>query len=115
MTEKALSITRVFIVIFGAAALVFSIVSIEHLVTLALTSFSGTALLAPLILIGLLSKKRPGLLIPVCTIVALVVFVASLAEIIPGRYGEIDIRMFLFLFLAIASGFEVMRLKLQKQ
>ena len=112
--RRALAITRIFIVVFGAAALVFSIISIEHLVTLALTSFSGTALLAPLILIGLLSRKRPGLLIPVCTIIALTVFIISLADVIPGRYGNIDIRMFLFLFLAVASIVELLKLRLMK-
>ena len=112
--KKALSITRVFIVIFGGAALVFSIISIEHLVTLALTSFSGTALLAPLILVGLLSKKRPGLLIPISTIIALVIFLLSLAEVIPGVYGNIDIRMFLFVSMALISGIEVLRMRSQK-
>ena len=38
--KKAVSITRVFIVIFGLLALIFSVVSTEHLVLLARTSFT---------------------------------------------------------------------------
>jgi SSS family solute:Na+ symporter len=82
-------------------------------VSLALTSFSGTALLAPLILMGILSKKKPGLLIPICTILALLVFVLSLAEVVPGKFGMVDIRMILFSFLTIITGIEILRLKLR--
>lgn len=111
--KKALSITRIFIGVFGVAALIFSILSIEHLVSLALTSFSGTALLAPLILMGILSEKKPGLLIPVCTILSLLVFVLSLAEVVPAKFGAVDIRMILFSFLAVITGIEMLRLRLQ--
>ncbi len=111
--KEALATTRIFIAVFGIAALVFSILSIEHLVSLALTSFSGTALLAPLILTGLLSKKKPGLLIPIATILALVIFILSLMNFIPGRFGTVDIRMILFASLAIVTGIEIIRLKTQ--
>jgi SSS family solute:Na+ symporter len=109
--KEALAITRIFILVFGVAALIFSVLSIEQLVPLALTSFSGTALLAPLILTGILSEKRPGLLIPVSTSLALLIFIASLINLGPSYFGSIDIRMILFSFLAIVTLIEVMRLK----
>jgi SSS family solute:Na+ symporter len=111
--QKALVITRIFILVFGVVALIFSILSSEHLVLLARTSFSGTALLAPLILIGLLSDKKPGLLIPVCTLVAISAFVLSLAEILPDRFGVVEIEMILFLFLAVISLVELLKLRSQ--
>lgn len=109
--KKALATTRIFIVVFGAAALVFSILSLEHLVSLALTSFSGTALLAPLILMGVLSRRQPGLLIPICTIIVLAVFILSLVNLLPGKFGIVDIRMILFAFLTLVTIVEVLRLK----
>ena len=56
--RKALSVTRVFILVFAVIALIFSILSSEHLVLLARTSFAGTAMLGPLILMGILSKRN---------------------------------------------------------
>ena len=109
--KKALAITRVFILVFGVIALIFSILSSEHLVLLARTSFAGTAMLGPLILVGVLSNKSPGLLIPVCTLIALLVFVLSSAGIIPGRFGPVEIEMLLFAFLLLATGIELIRLR----
>jgi len=109
--KKALAITRVFILVFGVIALVFSILSSEHLVLLALKSFAGTAMLGPLILVGVLSNKKPGLLIPICTLIALLVFVLSSAGIIPNEYYTIKIEAFLFCFLIIATGIELLRLR----
>lgn len=109
--KKALAVTRIFIVVFGVAALIFSILSIEHLVTLALTSFSGTALLAPLILVGILNKKQPGQLIPVCTVIALGVFILSLINVLPDNVGSVDIRMILFVFMTLAAIIEIIRLR----
>jgi len=109
--KRALAITRVFILVFGVIALVFSILSSEQLVLLARTSFAGTAMLGPLILVGILSEKRPGLLIPVCTSIALLVFVLSSAGVIPGRFGPVEIEMLLFAFLLLATGIELVRLR----
>ncbi len=109
--KKALAITRVFILVFGVIALVFSILSSEHLVLLALKSFAGTAMLGPLILVGVLSNKKPGLLIPICTLIALLVFVLSSAGVIPNEYYTIKIEAFLFCFLIMATGIELVRLK----
>ncbi len=113
--KRALAITRVFILVFGVIALVFSILSSEQLVLLARTSFAGTAMLGPLILVGILSRKRPGLLIPICTLVALLVFVLSSAGVIPDRIGPLEIEMLLFSFLLMVTGIELLRLKLQKE
>jgi SSS family solute:Na+ symporter len=109
--KRALAITRIFILVFGVIALVFSILSSEQLVLLARTSFAGTAMLGPLILVGILSEKRPGLLIPVCTLIALLVFVLSSAGVIPGRFGPVEIEMLLFVFLLLATGIELVRLR----
>ena len=75
--KKAVSITRIFIVVFGVLALIFSIVSTEHLVLLARTSFTGTAMMAPMILVGILSPKKPSRLMPLATLTALILFILA--------------------------------------
>jgi len=113
--EEALKITRIFIVVFGAAALIFSIISLEHLVQLALTSFKGTALLAPLILFGLLSTRKPSPLIPIATALALFILLLSLFGIIPGMFGSVDLVLLLFGFLATVSLVEFIKLRTVRQ
>lgn len=113
--KKALTITRIFILVIGVIALIFSILSSEHLVLLARTSFAGTAMLGPLILVGILSKKRPGLLIPISTLLALLVFVISNAGVIPERFGPVEMEIILFTFLLVVTGIELLRLRSQKE
>ncbi|MDH3709204.1 MAG: sodium:solute symporter family protein [Cyclobacteriaceae bacterium] len=104
--QKALFITRIFIVVFGVLALVFSIISSEHLVLLARTSFAGTAMMGPMILVGILSSHKPSRLMPVLTVVALMAFILAKAGIIPARIWILDIEIFLFLSLSIGVLFE---------
>ncbi len=100
--QKALFITRIFILVFGLLALIFSIISSEHLVLLARTSFAGTAMMGPMILVGILSSKKPTRLMPLLTVVALMLFILAKAGIIPARVWVLDIEIWLFLGLSIA-------------
>ena len=99
--QKALSITRIFIFVFGLLALIFSIFSSEHLVLLARTSFVGTAMMGPMILVGVLSSKKPSHLMPGVTILALASFILSKAGILPAKVWALDIEIFLFLCLVL--------------
>ena len=83
--KKAISITRIFIMVFGLLALIFSIVSTEHLVLLARTSFTGTAMMGPMILVGILSGKKLSKLMPIVTLLALVVFILSKMGMVPSQ------------------------------
>lgn len=113
--KKAIMITRIFIAVFGIMALVFSILSTEHLVLLARTSFAGTAMMAPMILMGILSKRKPTALLPIVTLVALVVFILAKARIFPSKILELEIELLLFLILAMASVLEFLLLRKHRE
>ena len=67
-TERAVMLrTKLAIVFFALAALVFAIFSSDQLVLLARVSFAGTALLAPLVLGAILSRHPPGVEVIVAT------------------------------------------------
>jgi len=106
--KKAVSITRIFILVFAILALIFSIVSTEHLVLLARTSFTGTAMMAPMILVGILSSKKLSPLMPIITLVALLSFIFSKMGILPASLGSLQMEMLLFIGLAISALIEVL-------
>lgn len=105
--KKAVSITRIFILVFGLLALIFSIVSTEHLVLLARTSFTGTAMMAPMILVGILSAKKLSRLMPLMTLMALLVFILAKLGILPSKIGMFEMEIILFFSLAMAALIEV--------
>ncbi len=105
--KKALLITRIFIVVFGVLALIFSIISSDQLVLLARTSFSGTAMMGPMILIGLLSSKKPSRLMPIVTFIVLISYILSKAGVLPSKIWVLEIEIFLFLCLAVAACIEI--------
>lgn len=98
-----LSRTRIAMVIFGLAALVFSILSSDELVLLARISFAGTSLMAPMIFIAIFLQHPPGKAIPFITFAGLIVFVLSQLEWIPGTVMNIRMDLFLLILLSILS------------
>lgn len=110
--KKAVSITRIFILVFGLLALVFSIVSTEHLVLLARTSFTGTAMMAPMILVGILSFKKLSRLMPLITLAALIIFILAKIGIVPTKIWVLEMEIVLFLCLALAAFIEVTFIRL---
>ena len=97
--DKTLTRTRIGIIFFALAALVFSLVASDRLVMLARVSFAGTALSAPMILAAILREKPPSKWIVLMTAVAIVVFLLSLLEVLPAMVGFL--RMDLALLLAL--------------
>ncbi|WP_339711520.1 hypothetical protein [uncultured Kriegella sp.] len=112
--KKAISITRTFIMVFGLLALIFSIVSTEHLVLLARTSFTGTAMMGPMILVGILSGKKLSKLMPLATLFVLVVFILSKLGIVPGKIWILQTEIVLFSVLALAVVFEILVIRSTK-
>jgi len=98
--KTALRLTRLSIVFFGAAALVFSILSSDQLVLLALSSFRGTALLGPMVLGGILARRAPGAEVATATGVALVLFLGAEAGVVPASVGPIRTDLLLLGLLA---------------
>ena len=112
--KKAISITRIFIMVFGLLALIFSIVSTEHLVLLARTSFTGTAMMGPMILVGILSGKKLSKLMPIVTLLALVVFILSKMGMVPSQIWLLQTEIVLFSVLALAVFFELVVIRSTK-
>ena len=99
--DKTLTRTRIGIIFFALAALVFSLIASDKLVLLARVSFAGTALAAPMILAAVLRERPPSKWIVVLTAVAIVVFISSLLELIPSNIGFLRMDLALLLILGL--------------
>ena len=105
--DKTLTRTRIGIIFFALAALVFSLIASDRLVMLARVSFAGTALAAPMILAAILRERPPSKWIVVLTAVAIVVFISSLLEIIPAKVGVLRMDLALLLSLGLFTAISV--------
>jgi SSS family solute:Na+ symporter len=100
--KKMMNITRVGIACFAVIVFVFSMLSSDELVMLARTSFAGTGLMAPMIFVGILSKRKIGILLPIFTLASMLLFIASLLKIIPDMVlGVLRLDLFLMLSLGL--------------
>lgn len=95
--------TKVSIVVFALSALIFSILSSDQLVALALKSFAGTSLLAPMVLSGIFAENRPGPVIPAATGVGLLLFLGAQFGLVPGRLGGWPLELLLLAALAVVA------------
>jgi len=98
--KKLMLGTRLALIFFGVAALVFSILSSNQLVLLARVSFAGTSLMAPMIFAAILSSKPPGFEIVVLTFAGLLIFISSLFGLLPAELAGIRIETFILLCLS---------------
>jgi SSS family solute:Na+ symporter len=113
-TDRAQMIrTRIAMIFFAIAALVFSVLSSDQLVLLARVSFAGTSLLAPMIFYAVFNKKKPGKEVILLTFIGLVVFILSLLKIIPDSVLNIRMDLFLLLSLGILTIVSAIRSKLK--
>ena len=101
-TERAVMLrTKLAIVFFAVAALVFAVLSNDQLVLLARVSFAGTAMLGPLVLAGIFSKTPPGLEVIVVTAAGVVVFGISSLGVMPASVGGVRMDLLLFAVLGL--------------
>jgi len=105
--KHGMRITRIAIMIFGASALAFSILSSDQFVLLAVASFKGTAMMGPMILAAIFSRKAPHQSIAWVSAGALLVFIGSLVKIdgnplVPGKIGAIQTSL---LMMIVVTGF----------
>jgi len=92
---------RIAIISFALGALVFSLLSSDQLVLLARISFAGTAMLGPLVILGVFSKKPMGIFMIVVSGLGLGAFILSQAGVLPAMVGPF--RMDLFLMIILTS------------
>jgi SSS family solute:Na+ symporter len=95
--------TRLAIIAFALASLVFAILSSDQLVLLARVSFAGTALMGPMVLAGILSRTAPGREILWLTALSLLLFVLSLLGIIPDQLGKMRLDLTLLIVNALVA------------
>jgi SSS family solute:Na+ symporter len=105
--DKTLTRTRIGIIFFALAALVFSLIASDRLVMLARVSFAGTALAAPMILAAILRERPPSKWIVLLTGAAIVVFLLSLLEVIPDKVGYLRMDLALLLVLGLFTAISI--------
>ena len=101
------------IFLFALSALVFSLLSSDELVLLARLSFSGTALMGPMIMLGIFSKRPQGVSIIVLSALALFIFILSNLGWFPKQITSIRTDLFLMIVLGVAAivNFSILRSK----
>ncbi|MEZ4896567.1 MAG: hypothetical protein R2806_07020 [Saprospiraceae bacterium] len=107
--QQALRTTRGAIFLFAVICLLFSLFSPDELVLLARLSFTGTALMAPMIFLGIFTRNAAKhRWMPWITLVAILAFILSSFGILPTKFGLIRTDLLLLFtlgFLALAVGF----------
>jgi SSS family solute:Na+ symporter len=101
--EDNLKPIRIVILLFAVSALVFSLVSSDELVLLARLSFSGTALMGPMILLGVFSNRPQGVAMIILSMVALLLFILSNLGWFPKQILSFRTDLFLMMVLGAAA------------
>jgi len=94
---------RLAIISFALASLAFSLLSSDQLVMLARVSFAGTAMMGPLVILGVFAKKPQGPAMILLSGVALVLFILSQLSVVPGTIGPLRTDLLLLMVLALAA------------
>ena len=102
--ELMLRWARIAIFIFAILSLLFALVTTDQLVLLARTSFAGTAIMAPMIFVGIFHDRASSMRwLPILTLVGLLIFVASLLGLIGGKVAGIRMDLLVLGLLAVVA------------
>ncbi len=94
---------RLAIISFALAALVFSLLSSDQLVLLARVSFAGTAMMGPLVILGIFSRKPQGVFMIVVSGLGLLTFILSQAGVLPETLGPLRMDLSLMILLTTCA------------
>lgn len=94
---------RLVIFFFALSALIFSLVSSDELVLLARLSFSGTALMGPMIILGIFSNRPSGITMIILSLLALLIFILSNLGWFPKNILSLKTDLFLMIILGLAG------------
>ena len=92
---------KIAIICFALGSLIVAILTGDQLVLLARVSFAGTAIMAPFIFAVILTRQTPGIEIIIATGLGLLLFLLSLADLIPNNYFSIRLDLLIFFGLFI--------------
>ena len=99
--KKVLTTTKIGMVVFALAALIFSLVSSNEFALLARVSFAGTGLLAPMIISAIVTDKKLNMIVVWATALSVVVFILSLLGFIPSQFFGMRLDLILFIVLGL--------------
>ncbi len=94
---------RIAIITFAVFSLLFSLFSSDQLVLLARISFAGTAMMGPLVILGILAKKPTGWFMVLASGLGLAAFILSQAGILPAEVGPFRMDLFLMITLSVCG------------
>jgi SSS family solute:Na+ symporter len=94
---------RLVILLFALSALIFSLLSSDELVLLARLSFSGTALMGPMIILGIFSKRPQGFAMILLSFLALLIFILSNLGWFPIQILSFRTDLLLMILLGVAA------------
>ncbi len=100
--KRAMRITRISLFFFAAVVMVFSTLMSDQLALLARVSFTGTAMMAPIVLMAVIKKRKPAKEVILISFLALIIYLLSLAGVVPDHIGALNLDLTLFLFLAVS-------------
>jgi SSS family solute:Na+ symporter len=92
--------TKIGIFVFALIALGFSELIKDQIALLARVSFAGTAIMGPMIILGILSDRKISSWLIYASFIGLVIFLLSLARVLPSMV--LGIRMDLLVFSTLA-------------
>lgn len=101
--KKAMRTTRISLFVFAAIVLVFSTLMGDELALLARVSFTGTAMMAPIVLMAVIKKSKPAKGVIILSLLAFFTYLLSLANVVPDQIGPLRLDLFLYFFLIITN------------
>jgi len=101
--KKVMLITRISLFFFAGVVMLFSTLMSDELALLARVSFTGTAMMAPIVLMAVIGKKKPPRAIILVSFLAFITYLLSLAGVIPSHVGGLQLDLALYLLLIIST------------
>jgi SSS family solute:Na+ symporter len=100
--KRAMRITRISLFFFAAVVMVFSTLMSDELALLARVSFTGTAMMAPIVLLAVIRKTKPEKGVILISSLAFITYLLSLAGAVPDHLGALRLDLALYLFLLVS-------------
>jgi SSS family solute:Na+ symporter len=100
--KRAMRITRISLFFFAGVVMVFSTLMSDELALLARVSFTGTAMMAPIVLMAVIRKSKPDRGVILISFLAFATYLLSLAGVVPDHLGALRLDLALYLYLIIS-------------
>ena len=101
--KKVMRITRISLFFFAGVVMLFSTLMSDELALLARVSFTGTAMMAPIVLMAVIGEKKPARGIILVSFLAFTTYLLSLAGVVPNHVGSLQLDLALYIFLIIST------------